>query len=105
MSEHVVPKSVYFLIFVALLALTGATVWVASVDLGPLNTVVALSIAVFKGLLVVLYFMHVRYSSRLVWVFAGAGFFWLIILIGLTMSDMISRDWLGLPVSAFLSQL
>ena len=104
MSDHLIPRSVYFLIFLALLVFTGVTISVAFVDLGPFNTVVAISIAVFKGLLVVLYFMHVRYSSRLTWVFAGAGFFWLIILFVLTMADFVSRDWLSLPVSDFLSQ-
>lgn len=104
MSDHLIPRSVYFLIFLALLVFTGVTISVAFVDLGPFNTVVAISIAVFKGLLVVLYFMHVRYSSRLTWVFAGAGFFWLIILFVLTMADFVSRDRLSLPVSDFLSQ-
>lgn len=102
MSAHITPKSVYFLIFFALIALTGITVWMAFLDLGPMNTVAALSIACVKGLMVVLWFMRVRYSSRLTWVFAGAGFFWLVILIGLTMSDFVSRGWLGTPVSEFL---
>ena len=95
-SPHpILPVSLYFAVFSALLVLTGITIGVAYIDLGALNTVAALSIAVVKGTLVVLYFMHVRYSSRLVWAFAGAGFFWLIFLIGLTMSDFLSRGWIG----------
>jgi cytochrome c oxidase subunit 4 len=95
MSEHVVPKKIYFLIFGALMMLTVLTVFVATFDLGRFNAIVALSIAVFKALLVVLYFMHVRYSSRLTWAFVGAGFFWLAIMFALTLSDYFSRTWLG----------
>jgi cytochrome c oxidase subunit 4 len=95
MSEHVVSKKTYFVIFGALLVLTAATVWVATFDLGSLNVVVALSIAVLKATLVVLYFMHVRYSSKLTWVFVGAGFFWLAILVAFTLSDFATRDWVG----------
>ena len=73
--------------------LTGLTVWVATFDLGRMNAVVALTIAVVKGLLVVLYFMHVRYSSRLTMVFVAAGFIWLIIMVGLTLSDYLTRPW------------
>jgi cytochrome c oxidase subunit 4 len=95
MSEHVVSKNLYYIIFVSLMVLTFLTVAVARIDLGHgLNDVVALTIAVVKALLVVLYFMHVRYSSRLTWVFVAAGFFWLAILIVLTLSDYMSRGWL-----------
>ena len=99
------PK-LYFLVFAVLIVLTAVTVWVAYIDLGPLNTVVALTIAVCKTLLVILYFMHVRYSSRLTWVFASVGFFWLAILIAFTLSDVRTRPWLATPsgwVSAPLS--
>jgi cytochrome c oxidase subunit 4 len=101
MSEHVVSKNFYYFIFSALMALTFLTVAIARIDLHerllgiPLNDVVALTIAVAKALLVVLYFMHVRYSSRLTWVFVGAGFFWLGIMIALTLSDYMSRGWLS----------
>ena len=104
MSGHVSPKSHYLAIFAALLVLTLITVKVAYLDLGPLNTVVALTIACLKGLLVVLFFMHVKYNSRLTWVFAGAGFFWLIFLFGITMADYVSRDWLDLQASIYLPQ-
>ena len=93
-AHHVVPLRVYLAIFVALLVLTGVTVWIAGIDLGPLNSVVALSIATLKALLVVLYFMHVRYSSRLTWVFVIGGLFWLVLLIGGTMHDYLTRAWL-----------
>ena len=95
MSEHVVSKKTYFVIFGALMILTILTVIVARIDLGHgWNDIVALTIAVIKALLVVLYFMHVRYSSRLTWVFVVAGFFWLAILIVLTLTDYASRSWL-----------
>jgi cytochrome c oxidase subunit 4 len=95
MSEHIVSRKVYFAIFGALMVGTAATVAVAFIDLGgQLNTVLALTIAVIKATLVVLYFMHVRYSSRLTWVIVGSGLFWLGILFALTLSDYLSRGWL-----------
>jgi len=97
MSEHVVSKKIYYSIFATLMVLTAVTVAVAFVNLGPFNNVVALSIAVFKATLVVLYFMHVRYSTRLTWVFVVAGFFWLGIMIALTLSDYWTRGWLYGP--------
>lgn len=93
MSEHVVSRKVYFIIFGALMLGTLITVWVANFDLGPWNAVVALTIAVAKATLVVLYFMHVRYSSKLTWVFVGAGIIWLIILFAFTLSDYLTRGW------------
>lgn len=95
---HIAPRSLYYTIFAALMVLTAATVAVAYVDLGPLNTSVALSIAVLKGTLVILYFMHVRYSTRLTWVLACAAFFWLGILVVLTLSDYLSRGWMLGPI-------
>jgi len=83
----------YIGFFVALLVLTALTTAVAFVDLGGnLNVVVALAIAGAKAILVALYFMHLRHSSRLSWIFAGAGFFWLFIMIVLTMSDALTRN-------------
>jgi len=87
----------YVAVFAALVFLTLVTVGVSYVDLGPLSVVVALTIAFTKALLVVVFFMHLRESSGLIWVVAGGGFFWLAILIALTMSDMMTRGWL--PVS------
>jgi cytochrome c oxidase subunit 4 len=95
MSGHVAPKSLYFLIFGALMVGTVLTVLVAKFDLGPLNNVVMLSVACAKALLVILYFMHVRWSSRLTWVVAGSGFVWLLIMFGLTMADYMSRGWVA----------
>jgi cytochrome c oxidase subunit 4 len=90
---HVAPKSLYITIFVALLVGTALTVWVAFFDLGFLNNVVMLTIACTKALLVVLFFMHVRWGTRLTWVVAGSGFFWLLIMFSLTMADYLSRGW------------
>lgn len=94
-SQHVVSIKLYATIFAALLVLTLSTAGAAFVDLGgDLNAIVALTIAIVKASLVMLFFMHVRYSSRLTWVFAGAGFFWLLILLTLTMTDPLTRTWL-----------
>jgi cytochrome c oxidase subunit 4 len=93
MSEHIVPTRVYYTIFAILMVCTLLTVLVASVDLGALNIVAALTIAVFKASLVVLYFMHVKYSTRLTWAVVVGSVFWLGILLVLTMSDYLTRGW------------
>ena len=93
--DHVVPVPVYFAVFVALLVLTGLTTTIAYVDLGRLNVLVALTIAVVKASLVLLYFMHLRYSTRLTPLMVGIAFFWLAVMIVLTMSDFVSRGWFG----------
>jgi cytochrome c oxidase subunit IV len=94
MSEHIVSRKIYFAIFGALMVGTVVTVMAAFIDLGgQLNTVLALTIAVIKATLVVLYFMHVRYSSRLTWVIVGSGLFWLGIMFALTLSDYWTRGW------------
>lgn len=96
MSEHIVPVRIYIMIFLALLAGTALTVIAAFFNFPwQLNTVVALTIATTKATLVVLYFMHVRYSSRLVWVIVAAALFWMGILFALTFSDYWSRSWLS----------
>jgi cytochrome c oxidase subunit 4 len=97
MSEHIVPTRVYYLVFLALMVGTAATVWVAYLDLGFANTAVAMGIAVTKATLVILYFMHVKYGSRLTWVVVASGFIWLGILFALGMSDYLSRGWLPQP--------
>ena len=91
MSGHISPKSTYYAIFGALMVLTAVTVAVAFVNLGALNFPVALAIAVTKATLVVLFFMHVKYSSQLTKLFVGMAFFFLFILFGLTMTDYLSR--------------
>ena len=96
MSGHIVPVKVYFTIFAVLMACTAATVVVSAIDLGRLNTIVALSIAVTKAMLVLLYFMHLRYSGRLTWLVLSGGLAWLALLIGFTMSDVLTRNWLML---------
>lgn len=97
MSVHVVPVKTYVLILAILLVLTMITVRVAFMNLGVLNNIAALTIAVIKMVLVILYFMHLRHSSRLTWLVVAAGFVWLGILISLTMNDYVSRGWLGVP--------
>ena len=97
MSEHVTPKKTYVGIWAVLLALTYLTVVVSRFDLGRLNTVAALTIAVCKALLVVLFFMHIRYSTRLTKLVLVGGFMWLALLIGLTMADVVSRAWISIP--------
>jgi len=94
MSDHVVPKRIYYLIFAALIFCTYLTVQIAFIDLGPLNTIAALAIAAFKAALVVLFFMHVRYSTGLTWVVVVGSLFWLIILLAFTYSDYVTRTWL-----------
>ncbi len=91
MTGKIVPRTIYYRVGLALLALLLLTVAIAFINLGQFNIVVALTIAIVKAVLVVLYFMHVRYSSRIMWVFASAGFFWLLILFVLTMSDFLTR--------------
>jgi cytochrome c oxidase subunit 4 len=93
MSEHVSSKKVYYIIFAALLVLTYITVGVSKIDLGPMNTIVALAIAVTKALLVVLFFMHVRYSTKLTKLVVAGGFVWLGIMFLLTMMDFATREW------------
>jgi len=99
MSEHVVPVRVYLAVFAALLVLTAVTAGVATVDLGIWNTPVALGIAVLKAVLVILFFMHVKYSPHLIWIAIGAAFFWLLTFFAGTAADYLSRGYLGTPGS------
>jgi len=94
MSGHVAPTRLYFAIFLALMVGTILTVAVAFFDLGFLNNVVMLAIASAKAMLVVLYFMHVRWSTRLTWLVAASGFFFLLILFSFTMMDYLTRGWM-----------
>lgn len=93
MSDHIASKSTYYLIFLTLMVCTAITVGVAFVDLGPLNAVVAMTIAVFKATLVVLFFMHLRYSSKLTWAVVMGSVFWLAILLVMTLGDYLTRSW------------
>jgi cytochrome c oxidase subunit IV len=93
MSEHVLPKKLYFMVFLSLIVLTAITTAVAFIDLGPFNTVVALVIAVMKASLVVLFFMHLKYQTGMTRVVILAALLWLAVLIGITMSDVFTRHW------------
>jgi cytochrome c oxidase subunit IV len=90
-SEHIVPPKVYIGIFLSLMVLTAVTVAAAFVSLGPLNIVIALAIATLKATLVVLYFMHARYSPKRTQLVIISAVFWLAIMLALTMSDYASR--------------
>jgi cytochrome c oxidase subunit 4 len=102
MSEHIVPRKIYFSVFAALLVGTAITVFAANQNFGKMNDVVAMTIAVTKMMLVLLFFMHVRYSSRLIWVVVASMFFWLLILLTLTLTDYSSRDWFGSNVGGLM---
>ena len=97
MSEHIVPVKVYITIFLVLVVGTALTVAAAFIDFPwRLNTIVALTIATIKATFVVLYFMHVRYSSRLILVIMAAALFWMAILFAFTFSDYLTRDWISI---------
>lgn len=93
MSHYIVPRRVYYAIFAVLMVCTGLTVGVSFLDLGPFNAVAALTIAVFKATLVVLFFMHVKYSTRLTWAVVAGSLLWLGILLSLTLGDYLTRSW------------
>jgi cytochrome c oxidase subunit 4 len=92
-EHHIVSPKVYAVIFGILLLGTALTVWAAFTEMGWLNPVVAIAIACVKATLVILYFMHIRYSSTLMKLTVCAGFFTFMILIGMVMTDYISRAW------------
>ncbi|MGD0498387.1 MAG: cytochrome C oxidase subunit IV family protein [Bryobacteraceae bacterium] len=96
MSQHVDSVKTYAAVWITLLFLTGMTTAVAYVDLGPFSVVAALAIAVSKMLLVALFFMHVRYSSKLTKLVVSGGLLWLLILITLGMTDFLTRGLLGM---------
>jgi len=92
MSEHIMSSKFYYTIWIALLCLTVITAAISFVDLGPLNTVVALVIATVKALLVVLFFMHVKYTSeKLTKIVIVSAIFWLFLLLALSMADYATR--------------
>ena len=97
MTHQVVSVRFYVLIFLVLIALTGTTIAVSRIDLGEFNFVVAITIAVVKAVLVVLFFMHVKQSSSMTKLFVCAGFFWMAILFVFVLSDYLSRGWLPIP--------
>jgi cytochrome c oxidase subunit 4 len=95
--KHIVPVQTYLVIYGVLMGLLLLTVAAALIDLGPFQFAAAMLIALIKGILIVLFFMHVRYSERLVWIFSGASFLWLLILIVFTLNDYLTRGWLNVP--------
>jgi cytochrome c oxidase subunit 4 len=98
--SHVSPKSLYYTIFGALMVLTALTVFVAFIDVGVLNFPIAIGIAITKATLVILFFMHVMYSSRLTKLFVGMAFFFLLILFALTLTDYLTRGLRTYPGGA-----
>jgi cytochrome c oxidase subunit 4 len=92
-EHHVLPVRTYLVIFAILMVLLFLTVAVAFINLGPFNIVVAMTIAIVKATLVVLYFMHVKYSSRLTQVYVVAAFLWLGIMFVFTFADYSTREW------------
>ncbi len=92
-AHHIVSPKVYMVIILALLLGTALTVWASYIDLGPWNPIIALGIACTKATLVVLFFMHVKYSTKLTKLTVGAGIFTFLILVSMTLSDYISRAW------------
>ncbi len=93
-QHHVTPIRLYIGVLVLLGGLTALTVWIAFVDLGQFSTPVALLIATVKTTAVILYFMHLKYSTKLTWIVVGAAFLWLGVLFSLTLVDYLSRHWI-----------
>jgi cytochrome c oxidase subunit IV len=88
--DHIVPVSTYITVFLILMVMTFATVWAAGQDFGAFNTVVAMAIAIFKATLVILFFMHVKYSPRLTQLVVAGAFLWLGIMLAITLNDYYS---------------
>jgi cytochrome c oxidase subunit 4 len=97
MSDTIIPVRIYLIVWASLLILLGITVGVSFIHLGWFNPFAAVTIAFTKAVIIVLYFMHVRYSSKLVWVVAGASVLWLGILFTITLTDYLSRSTLPAP--------
>src|SRR5215470_2591513 len=100
MSGHVASIRLYLTVFFSLMVLTGLTIGVAFVNMGPFNFPVALGIAITKATMVILFFMHVKESSRLTKLIIGTGFFFLLVLFTLTLTDYLSRGWSTAPTAA-----
>jgi cytochrome c oxidase subunit 4 len=93
MEKHILSRKTYFIVYLALLLLLAATVGIAYVEIGTLNLVFALAIAFGKAALVVLFFMHVLYSTQVTKVFVLTSILFLILLAGLVMADYLTRTW------------
>ena len=96
-EHHIVPKRVYFAVFFTLIVMTWVTAFVSTIDMGRLNIYVALSIAIFKASLVILFFMHVKYGTKLTKMIVLAGLYWLLLLLFIAMADLWTRGWMGVP--------
>ncbi|MCG3208417.1 MAG: hypothetical protein FOGNACKC_02021 [Anaerolineae bacterium] len=90
-THHIVPVRIYLMVFGALMVLAALTVGASFINLGVFNNLIALAIAVTKAGLIMAFFMHLKYSSRLTWIVAGVGFFWLIIFFVITLGDYMAR--------------
>ena len=97
MTAHVVPVRVYLTVFALLMILTAVTTAVAFIDLGRMSVIIMLAIAVTKATLVVLYFMHVRYNPKLIWLVIGLAVAWFGVFLVVTLSDYLSRGWIPFP--------
>ncbi len=91
--HHQAPLAMYFVVFGVLMVLTVLTVWVSRIDLGAMNTIVAMAIAVVKALVVILWFMHVIHSPRMTWIVVISAFVWLAVMFALFFSDYLTRGW------------
>lgn len=91
--RHVVPPRIYIIVGSILLIFTALTVWASYLELGVFNPIIALFIACVKATIVVLFFMHVKYSSKLTKLTVGAGLFTFLTLIGMTLADYFTRAW------------
>ncbi|HEX6640934.1 MAG TPA: cytochrome C oxidase subunit IV family protein [Thermoanaerobaculia bacterium] len=92
-AHHRSSLATYFAVFATLMVLTILTVWVSRIDLGTLNTAVAMAIAIVKATVVILWFMHVIHSPRLTWIVVIAAFLWLAVMFVLFYSDYLTRGW------------
>lgn len=93
MSNHIVSPRIYFIVFAALMVLMALTLVVTRLEQGLVADLVAMSIAIAKAVLIIMFFMHVKYGSQLTKLFAVAGFVWLVILFAFSLSDYQTRDW------------
>jgi caa(3)-type oxidase subunit IV len=91
----IISPKVYLGVYAALIAGFLLNLGLSQVDLGIFNLIIGLSLAFVQMVLVMFYFMHARYSPRLIWLFAVMGFYWLGVFVVLGLNDYISRGWLG----------
>lgn len=96
-TGHVVPTRVYLTVFAALMILLIVTVAVAFVPLGYFNLPIAMAIAIVKAVIIIMYFMEVKYGSKLLWVFVTSSFIFMVFFLVLTMNDYATRHWMTLP--------